>query len=108
MNENITNLKSNQVAAKGLVRTFQANILFQEYTVLENILIGCQLQVTTGMFMNLFNIKSVRKSREKINKIADGIIEFVGLKDLRQDRERGSWASADAGDRDCPGRSVQS
>jgi branched-chain amino acid transport system ATP-binding protein len=85
MNENITNLKSNQVAAKGLVRTFQANILFQEYTVLENILIGCQLQVTTGMFMDLFNIKSVRKSREKINKIADGIIEFVGLKDLRQE-----------------------
>lgn len=84
-NENITNLKPNQVAEKGLVRTFQANVLFKEFTVLENVLMGCQLQVTTGLFMDLFNIKSVRKSRERIHEIADGMIEFVGLKDLREE-----------------------
>jgi branched-chain amino acid transport system ATP-binding protein len=81
--ENITNLRPNQVAEKGLVRTFQANVLFKEFTVLENVLMGCQLQVTTGMFMDLFNIKSVCKSRERIHEIADGMIEFVGLQDLR-------------------------
>jgi len=83
--EDITNLKPNKVAGKGLVRTFQANVLFRDFTVLENVLMGCQLQVTTGMFMDLFNFASVKKSRERINEIADGVIEFVGLKDLRQE-----------------------
>jgi branched-chain amino acid transport system ATP-binding protein len=37
------------------------------------------------MFMDMFNIKAVCKSRERINEIADGIIDFVGLNDLRKE-----------------------
>jgi branched-chain amino acid transport system ATP-binding protein len=84
-NEDITNLKPHRVAAKGLVRTFQANVLFKNFTVLENVLVGCQLQVETGLFMDLFNIRTVRAQREKIQALADNVIEFVGLKDNRDE-----------------------
>lgn len=84
-NQAIANMKPNVVAGKGLVRTFQANVLFKNFTVLENILIGCQLQVTTGMFMDLFNFKSVRESRKKIYGLAESTIEFCGLKEVREE-----------------------
>lgn len=84
-NEAIMNMKPNVVAGKGLVRTFQANVLFKNFTVLENILVGCQLQVTTGMFMDLFNFKVVRENRKKIYGLAESTIEFCGLKDVRDE-----------------------
>jgi len=81
----ITNLGLNRVAEKGLVRTFQANILFREFTVIDNVLLGCHLQATTGMFMDLLNIQSVRNRRKNLSEIADSVVEFVGLKELRHE-----------------------
>jgi len=43
------------------------------------------LQVKTGMFMDLLNIGSIRKNRERIQVIADDMITFVGLPDLREE-----------------------
>ncbi len=41
--EDISGLKMNSVAAKGVVRTFQQSTLFQELSLLENVLVGCHL-----------------------------------------------------------------
>src|SRR5262245_9242180 len=41
--EEITGLKPHQIVARGLVRTFQLTTLFQERTVLENVLLGLHL-----------------------------------------------------------------
>ncbi len=84
-NEDITTLKPHVVAKKGLVRTFQANVLFKDFSVLENVLVGCQLQVETGIFMDLFNFRSVRKKRENVLRIAEECIDFVGLKGLNNE-----------------------
>jgi len=81
-NQDITHMKPDVIAGKGLVRTFQANVLFREFTVMENILMGCHLQTTTGMFMDLFDFKAVRRSREKIRGIAQDTLEFIGLTNL--------------------------
>jgi branched-chain amino acid transport system ATP-binding protein len=81
-NQDITNMKPDIVAKKGLIRSFQANILFSDFTVMENILMGCHLQTTTGMLMDLFNFKSVRSSRERINGIARETLKFIGLTGL--------------------------
>ena len=37
---NVTGLKPHQIVARGLVRTFQLTTLFQDMTVLENVLLG--------------------------------------------------------------------
>ncbi len=82
---NITHISPNKVAGMGLVRTFQANVLFREFTVMENILLGCHLQAETGMFMDLLNIRSVCVSRKKLLGTAERIMEFVGLRELNRE-----------------------
>jgi len=41
--EDISGLKMSAVAAKGVVRTFQHSTLFQEFTLVDNVLVGCHL-----------------------------------------------------------------
>ncbi len=81
----ITRFGPDKVAEKGLVRTFQANVLFREFTVMENILLGCHLQARTGMFMDLLKIRSVQSQREKLAADAERVIEFVGLQGLHDE-----------------------
>lgn len=83
--EDITDFNPDKVAGKGLVRTFQANVLFREFSVMDNILLGCQLQVKTGMFMDLLNIRSVQNRRKKLAEAAEEVVEFVGLQGLREE-----------------------
>jgi branched-chain amino acid transport system ATP-binding protein len=83
--DEITDFGPNKVAGQGLVRTFQANVLFREFSVMDNILLGCQLQVKTGMFMDLLNIRTVRDNRRKLAAAAEKVIEFIGLKGLRDE-----------------------
>src|SRR5258706_8485798 len=47
--EEITGLRSHRIVARGLVRTFQHTTLFQEMTVLENVLMGLHLHSTRGL-----------------------------------------------------------
>src|SRR5262249_27094720 len=47
--ENITGLRPHQIAARGLVRTFQLTTLFQEMTALQNVLLGLHLHSGTGL-----------------------------------------------------------
>ncbi len=74
--EDITGLRPHQVAARGLVRTFQHTTLFQEMTALENVLLGLHLYGRTGLRQVLFSRQifppdEVARSRE--------ILEFTGL-----------------------------
>jgi branched-chain amino acid transport system ATP-binding protein len=81
--EDITGLRSNQVAHRGLVRTFQANTLFPDFTVMDNVLLGCHLHVGIGFIEDLFNISSTRHKRAQIHEKAMEAIAFVGLNDHR-------------------------
>lgn len=81
--KDITRFKPNQVAQRGLIRTFQANTLFPEFTVIENVLLGCHLHAAIGFFEDLFNISSTRKKRKQVHEKATDTINFVGLNDYR-------------------------
>ena len=88
--EDITGLKPHQVAARGLVRTFQLTTLFQEMTALENVLLGLHLHARTGLRQVLWSRRifppdEVARSRE--------ILEFTGLAAVA-DQLAGLWRSA--------------
>jgi len=81
--EDITHLKPHQIAKKGLVRTFQTNILFMDFTVLRSVMVARHLHsgLSTGK-----QLLGVRGSQEKENeRKAREIIEFLGLADFKDE-----------------------
>ena len=81
--EDITGLRPDQVAAKGLVRTFQANVLFRNLTVLENVIVGCHLHIHFGFFEALVGTRNSRNKMALVFKRASEILELSGLSDLK-------------------------
>jgi branched-chain amino acid transport system ATP-binding protein len=74
--ESISGLKPHQIAARGLVRTFQLTTLFQEMTALENVLLGLHLHSGTsvrGVLLSRrgFSPDEIARSRE--------VLDFTGL-----------------------------
>jgi len=74
-------LKPHQVAALGLVRTFQRTSVFATNTVLENLKIGLHRQSQTSLFSAIFALPSERASEVRITAEAWEILEFVGIAD---------------------------
>ena len=74
--ESISGLKPHQIAARGLVRTFQLTTLFQEMTALENVLLGLHLHSGRSARRVLlsrsdFPADEIARSRE--------VLDFTGL-----------------------------
>jgi branched-chain amino acid transport system ATP-binding protein len=74
--EDITGLRPHQIAARGLVRTFQQTTLFQDLTALENVLLGLHLSSGKGPRQVLFSRRDfppdeTARARE--------VLEFTGL-----------------------------
>ncbi len=74
--EDITGLRPHQIAARGLVRTFQLTTLFQDMTALENVLLGLHLHSGTGPRNVLFSRRPF-----PADEIARGrdVLDFTGL-----------------------------
>jgi branched-chain amino acid transport system ATP-binding protein len=74
--EDITRLRSHEVARRGLVRTFQLTTLFQDMTALENVLMGMHLHSRLGLGHVLWN-----RHMFSPDEVAHGreILEFSGL-----------------------------
>ena len=74
--EDITGLRSHRIVRRGLVRTFQLTMLFQEMTALENVLLGLHLHSTRSLRQLLLSRRpfprgEIERSRE--------VLEFAGL-----------------------------
>lgn len=81
--EDLVPLKPHQIAKRGIARTFQNIELFNEMTVLENILIGRHFFFNTGVLTNFLNLgRAVREEKQNQDQ-ADEIIEFLELESYR-------------------------
>jgi branched-chain amino acid transport system ATP-binding protein len=73
--QRITRLKADQVAALGIARTFQNIELFEQATVLQNLLIGRHTRSYGSFWQHLFFTSAVwddeRKAREKVEEVID-------------------------------------
>ena len=77
--QRITGLRPDKVAAKGVVRTFQENMLFREMTVFDNVVLGCHLVSKTGFLNSLFNLSPARQDETRVNRKVMEILEFLDL-----------------------------
>jgi branched-chain amino acid transport system ATP-binding protein len=81
--KNITGLRADKIAAMGLIRTFQANILYKEATVLDNVIRGAYLQSKTSSWQAFFSTGDYRKEEAEIRRRAEEMLAFWGLSEFR-------------------------
>jgi len=86
--EELVGLRPHQIAARGIMRTFQHNMPFDGMTVSENILVGAHTQMRHGLGAILAGAATARRAESDAIARAAELIDFVGL---------GEWADADVG-----------
>lgn len=77
----LNGLKPNKVTEKGVARTFQNIRLFQNMTVLENVMIGRHCRTSSFIAGAIFRTKHNRKEEHEIFEHSYEILEKVGLAD---------------------------
>lgn len=77
--EKINGLKPNIVTGKGLARTFQNIRLFQNMTVLENVMIGRHCRTSSGIAGAIFKGPATRNEEKAIIRDSYTILEKIGL-----------------------------
>ena len=75
----LNGLKPNHVTAAGLARTFQNIRLFQNMTVLENVMIGRHCRTSAGIVGAIAKNRSTRKEENKIVEDSYAVLEKIGL-----------------------------
>ncbi len=76
----ISGMTTSAIATLGLVRTFQATLLFHPLTVRENVLAGCHLRAHGGLVAAIFG--GNRAGRRQAEERTDDILAFMGLDGL--------------------------
>ncbi len=72
--------KPNQLTRLGIGRTFQTIRLFNNMTVLENVLVGMHHRLHASFFGAVFQPPRVRREEEEATREAMGLLDYVGLK----------------------------
>lgn len=87
--EDITGFSAHHVTARGIGRTFQNIRLFNQMTVLENVLTGMHSRTRSGVLGALFRTPGVLAEERKAAAQALELLEFVGLGDRADE-----WSSS--------------
>jgi len=83
--QDVTGLKPHRLAEKGLVKTFQLVTLFDESTVLENILVACNMKPRPGFWGSVFDTSSNKKKSSQMLDEALGMLELIGIGNSREE-----------------------
>ena len=77
--EPLDRLKPNQVAERGIARTFQNIRLFQNLSALENVMIGRHVRSKAGVFGAILRDKGTLAEEAAIEKRSYELLEYVGV-----------------------------
>jgi ABC-type branched-subunit amino acid transport system ATPase component len=75
----ISRLKTHQIAALGIHRTFQQSQLFHDMTVLVNVLVGMHPQTQSGFWGGALHLPKERKEEREIRGKAESLLDFLSL-----------------------------
>ncbi|MCG8637357.1 MAG: ABC transporter ATP-binding protein [Desulfobacterales bacterium] len=79
-NRSITGLETNEIAARGLGRTFQNLALWRHMNVLDHIRMAHYSQLTYGLFGSFFNTPSCRRQEKQVEENAYRLLELFDIK----------------------------
>jgi branched-chain amino acid transport system ATP-binding protein len=77
--EPLVDLKPNDVAARGIARTFQNIRLFQNLSALENVMIGRHVRTRAGVWGAITRNAGTRAEERAIHRRAYELLEYVGV-----------------------------
>lgn len=78
--QSIVRQPTHRIIASGIGRTFQTIRLFQNLSVLENVLAGCHCRMRAGVLSSLFHTPGQRREEREVLRKALDALEFVGLR----------------------------
>jgi len=79
----ISRLPAHAIAKLGIARTFQNTELFEQETVLKNLLIGCHIHRRTNLFSELLFLPSVRRQELSFRQTVEDVIDLLDLRSHR-------------------------
>lgn len=77
--QDVTHIPANKIAQLGVARTFQTTNLFEQSTVLDNIIVGHRLRTKSNLFDAIFRTKRLKTEEALCRDKALEVIEFVDL-----------------------------
>lgn len=80
--EDITTYPPNKIALLGMARTFQTTHLFDQSTVLDNVIVGHRLRTKSGLWDAIFRTPLLKEEEKKCYDKAVEVLDFVGLTHL--------------------------
>jgi branched-chain amino acid transport system ATP-binding protein len=80
--KSLVGLSPDKIAARDIARTFQNIRLFQEMTVVENILVGMHVKLKQNSIQTLFRMPFYKKEESEGEREAVRLMKYVGLKDV--------------------------
>ncbi len=84
----LVGLRPDQIAAMGITRTFQNIRLFNNMTVLENVLVGMHPRLKANVWQILTHSRGFRKEEQRATNKAMDLLRFVGLDHRADDLSR--------------------
>jgi branched-chain amino acid transport system ATP-binding protein len=84
-NEPVDGMATDRITRLGIARTYQNIRLFQNMTVIENVLVGEHYHLRSGIFGAIFRTKRVQNEEAEAVEEAREMLRFVGLSG------RGDW-----------------
>jgi branched-chain amino acid transport system ATP-binding protein len=72
-----------QIAARGIIRTFQTARVFSGMTTLENVMVGAHLRVHAPIVAQILWIRKSRDEEVRLAVTADALLDLVGLRHAR-------------------------
>jgi branched-chain amino acid transport system ATP-binding protein len=90
----VTGLTPDQLARRGLSRTFQNLQIFFRLSVIENVMVGRHRHEKTGVIADLLHLPAVKRQNRETREQAQAALDRVGLA-AAADRSAGSLAYGD-------------
>jgi branched-chain amino acid transport system ATP-binding protein len=81
--ENIARLRVDQVARRGVARTFQGTHLFAGQTVVENVLVGRHVHMKSNILEAFCYFPWVAREEDEHRRVVEEVIEFLEIEPIR-------------------------